>query len=140
MMEPKQVIVVRRDLNMPPGKLAAQVAHASMAAVLSEGEFVEHRDAKGALLKRDFVIGVQHRPSLDHWLSGSFTKVCLMVHSEQELMEIYDRARALMLPCSLIEDSGRTVFHGIVTRTCIAIGPLIPEAFRGLTDHLKLYR
>lgn len=30
----KQLIIARRDLNMSPGKLAAQVSHASMAKEL----------------------------------------------------------------------------------------------------------
>ena len=33
-MEPKQVIVVRKDLNMRKGKMCAQVAHASMKVLL----------------------------------------------------------------------------------------------------------
>lgn len=141
-METKQVIVVRKDLNMPAGKLAAQVAHASLAAVLSRGEFLEARNDKGELLSRKFVIQIQHFPALDAWLSDSFTKVCVAVNSEAELVEIYERARAMAVTCSLIEDNGRTVFNGVPTKTCVAIGPLVSDAiaFKELTDHLKLYR
>ena len=139
-METKQVIVIRKDLQMPVGKVAAQVAHASMAAILAQGEFVERHDEKGQLLTRKFVLPIQHHPALDSWLSNSFTKVCLGVDSEAEMLEIYERARQRCVPCSLIEDNGLTVFKGVPTKTCIAIGPLVTDAFRDLTDHLKLYR
>jgi len=34
-LEYKMVIVIRRNLNLSPGKLAAQVAHAAVACALS---------------------------------------------------------------------------------------------------------
>lgn len=45
----KQLIIARRDLNMSPGKLAAQVSHASIAFLLEKlywgsKEVVKERD------------------------------------------------------------------------------------------------
>ena len=36
--EPKQIIVVNKSLEMPPGKLAAQVSHASLGAFFKSTE------------------------------------------------------------------------------------------------------
>jgi len=67
-----------------------------------------------------------------------FTKVCLQAGSEAELVALYDQAAAAGLPCALIEDSGVTEFHGIPTKTCIAIGPADAVEINKTTGNLKL--
>jgi len=196
MTQIKQIILVRTDLKMPSGKLAAQVAHASTKAVtdllvFQKGQqsfFVRHSTAiifmtvlfgVGLLLDRVaqaepaladifrlgqiFVwaaLGVElirlgvkvmtEKPSktrlvlnnppeeLLSWLSGSYTKVCVRVSSERELLEIIEKAKAAGLLTSLITDEGRTFFEGMKTRTCGAIGPAKTKALESLTNHLKL--
>lgn len=58
----KQLIIARRDLNMSPGKLAAQVSHASIAFLLEKlywggKEIVEERD--GLIISLDSGSGDQ---------------------------------------------------------------------------------
>ena len=124
----KQVIVLRKDLNMRKGKMVAQGAHASMAAILNLGAEVEGDtiviDAKSATVKE--------------WLLGSFKKVCVGVNTEAELSEIYVKAKAAGLPCSFIVDSGRTEFHGVPTATACAVGPGKDEEVDEITGHLTL--
>lgn len=112
----KQVIVIRHDLKMRTGKAIAQGAHASMAVVLENLE--------NSLVKE--------------WLSGLFTKICVRVNSEEELLEIYQKAKDKNLLVSLITDSGLTEFHGVPTKTCIAIGPALSSDLDDVTGHLKL--
>ncbi len=129
---PKQVIVVRKDLNMRKGKIAAQVAHASMAVLL---------DAMNRQV-RDYEIRLTatfpHNSALCQWLLGKFTKICVSVDSEQELLDIYKQAQDNNLLCSLIQDAGLTEFGGVPTYTCVAIGPDFPEKIDILTGKLKL--
>lgn len=127
-MDVKQVIVVRKDLKMRPGKLAAQVAHASMKAVLDTCNLLEGR-----------VLFKSNMPEpMYQWLTGIFTKVVLAVESEEELLELYNKALCLELTCSLITDAGLTVFNGVPTNTCIAIGPEESYKIDAITNHLKL--
>ncbi len=77
-MDFKQVIVVRRDVNMGTGKIAAQVAH---AAVMSA--------EKARARKREW---------FDSWFKGGQAKVVVKVKSIEELMEIRKRAEELCLP------------------------------------------
>ena len=134
----KQVIVVRKDLNMRKGKIAAQSAHASMGAILSCG-YVSHAEEGlgGGGHPESFVIPFK-RPELQEWLLGSFTKVCVSVDSEPELLEMYAKAKELGLICCLITDNGLTEFGGIKTNTCIAIGPGDSTIIDTITGHLKL--
>jgi PTH2 family peptidyl-tRNA hydrolase len=60
------------------------------------------------------------------------------VDSEEELMEIHDKAVAAGLEVHLITDSGRTEFHGEPTRTCLAIGPDEADRIDDITGHLQL--
>lgn len=137
----KQVIVVRRDLDMPAGKLAAQVAHAAMAFMTRVLRFTPDEEDIGyreGMTKayRDIFIDEEAAP----WIDGSFTKAVLMVHSEAELLEIYENAKKAGLRSVLITDEGRTVFGGTPTHTCVAVGPNFVERINAVTRHLKLYK
>lgn len=131
---PKQVIVMRKDLKMPRGKIGAQAAHASNAVLLAAMDKVfESGNTEKWMLefRKDSPLGL--------WLNGSFTKVVVAVNSEQELSDIYDQAGAAGLMVSKIVDNGLTVFNGQPTWTCIAIGPAKPSQVDPITGHLPLY-
>ena len=130
MTQPKQVIVMRKDLGMRKGKMIAQGAHASLGCIL---EFVSNISPDK--LSRTITIPNQ---DVVNWLDGSFTKICVSVNSEEELVTIYKKAKESNLPCCLIEDNGLTEFHGIKTKTCCAIGPANSETIDSITGHLPL--
>jgi peptidyl-tRNA hydrolase len=110
----KQVIVVDMNLKLPPGKLAAQVAHAAVAAYLEARPF----DQKA-------------------WLLEGMPKVVLKIEGETALLALYDRARARQLPAQLIADAGRTVLPG-GAMTCLGLGPADDAEIDALTGALKL--
>ena len=88
MSQPKQVIVVRKDLNMRKGKMVAQCCHASVGAVLNCMNIGE-----------DGVLD-----ALDEWMNGIHKKVCVYVNSEQELLDIYAHAKSSEIIVKLVED------------------------------------
>lgn len=110
----KQVIVVNEALKLPRGKLAAQVAHASVASFLE----TEPRDQMA-------------------WLEEGMPKVVLKGEDEAALRELQQKATVLGLPVCLIEDAGRTVVpEGTVT--CLGIGPAEDRRIDEVTGELKL--
>ena len=117
--ERKQVIVLRKDLGMRKGKMVAQGAHASLGAILRDGKLKKNADVEA-------------------WVEGRFTKICVSVDSEEELIEIYNKAKSLKLNTSLITDAGLTEFHGEPTKTAVAVGPGVPEVVDKVTGNLKL--
>lgn len=124
----KQVIVLRKDLNMRKGKMVAQGAHASMGVVFN---YITAR--------KENSIGLENIPDdMMEWINGAFTKICLSVDSEGELIALYIKACSEELPCSMIIDKGLTEFNGVPTRTAIAIGPASSEEIDKITGHLKL--
>lgn len=142
--DPKQVIVVRRDLEMPIGKLAAQVAHASMAPLLNLGEW-NH----GYIIEQErvdtfntFQITMPESDSIMadvfHWMRNAFGKVVLEVYSEEQMNDIWDKVQKTNLPQAKIVDSGRTTFNE-PTLTCVGIGPGDRAAIDQITGDLKLY-
>ncbi len=127
-METKQVIVVRKDLKMGWGKMGAQIAHAAMAAAFTD-----------YLIKRDDIVWGYAPPiEVKEWLNNIFTKVCVWAKDEEELLSIYDTAKKAKLPCSLIQDAGRTVFKGIPTYTTVAVGPGEISEIDKITGDLQL--
>lgn len=122
----KQVIVMRHDLKMRRGKQIAQGAHASMS-------FLTRRlQQRGILDINDFSDNERD------WILGSFAKVCCRCDSEEQLMEIYQKAIQMNLEVHLITDSGKTEFHNVPTRTCLAIGPDDATKIDPITGHLDL--
>lgn len=112
----KQVIVVNQALNLPPGKLAAQVAHAAVGGLLRA--------------PRDQQIG---------WLDVGMPKVVLRCESEAALFELAEQAQAAGLPVMLVRDAGRTVVEA-GTPTCVGIGPGEISKVDAITGTLKLVR
>lgn len=127
----KQVIVMRKDLNMRKGKMIAQGAHASLKALLQAGGPV-------AVLQGHDYWRIPLDDHIGPWLEGMFKKVCVGVDSEEELFTIYAKARVANIPCAMITDSGLTEFGGIPTNTCIAVGPAHEDIVDTFTGHLKL--
>lgn len=126
-MEHKQVIILRKDLNMRKGKLVAQGAHASMGAILS-------------LCKQDgdkLILDMDERTK--PWLTGRFKKICVYVNTEEELLQIYNTALSNGLVCSIIKDAGLTEFGGVPTLTAVAVGPDREDKIDIVTKHLPLF-
>lgn len=128
----KQVIVIRKDLNMRKGKMVAQGAHASMAAILDE--MTRMSDSMYLWYESQFDL----ESPIAKWLEGSFTKICVSVDSEKELLDVYDTANDRGLICSLIKDLGKTEFNNVPTYTAVAVGPAESVDIDKITGKLKL--
>ena len=116
-MEFKQVIIVRRDLNMGTGKIAAQVAH---AAVMGSEK-----------------VKVSRREWFNSWFTAGQAKVVVKVKSIEELIKVRNLAEELYLPVVQVQDSGLTQIPP-GTITCIGIGPAPSELVDKATRELKL--
>lgn len=113
----KQVIVVRKDLNMRKGKMIAQGAHASVNAAL--------------LVNR-----TNHVVSNEWFLSGS-KKIVVGIESESELVELHDKFKRNNIPVVIITDMGLTEFSG-PTLTALAAGPWDSDELDKITADMKL--
>ena len=135
----KQVIVVNRGLEMPTGKLAAQVSHASMAFLTRQIRRVaaEENDYYSATLKID-------KDMYECWIEGAFTKVVLSVNTEEDLYKTIERANKRNLVEGVdyfkIIDKGLTVFNGIPTFTCIGFAPMREDVINKVVGSLPLYK
>lgn len=112
---------------MRKGKMVAQGAHASFQAVLNLMQKTDH-----------FQWHLEADPVTARWLEGRFAKVCVSVNSEEELVQIYEKAKEAGIPCSIIVDSGKTEFHGVATKTAVAVGPATPDLIDPITGELPL--
>jgi PTH2 family peptidyl-tRNA hydrolase len=110
----KQVIVVRADLGLSKGKMAAQVAHASLGA---------YRSSSTA--------------SKNAWESAGEKKAVVKCADLAELESIHRAARSARLPCCLISDAGRTELEP-GTVTALGLGPAEERELDKITGRLKL--
>lgn len=135
----KQVIIIRKDLKMRTGKACSQAAHASLGAILSrtEREYKSNElNPNRGIIRRVFSYG--YDTAMESWIDGKFTKICVYVNSEEELLNLESQAKDKGLIHCLIQDAGDTEFHGIPTHTALAIGPAWEIDIDPLTKHLPL--
>ncbi|RLG78804.1 MAG: peptidyl-tRNA hydrolase [Thermoprotei archaeon] len=117
MGEYKQVIVVRTDIKMSRGKLAAQVAHASVLAAFT----AYHK-------KKEWFTA---------WWNSGQKKVVLKGGTEKELLDLAEKALKQKLPVAIVRNAGYTELEP-GTLTAIAIGPAPSDYIDNLTGDLKL--
>ena len=132
----KQVIVMRRDLKMRRGKEISQGGHASMKFLAEKiREVKDHR--VHSMAGEHFPIFLS--PAEEAWLLNKFTKICVRVNSEEELLAVHQKALDAGLVSTLVQDAGKTEFNGVPTYTCLAIGPDEESKIDPITKDLKLY-
>lgn len=140
MYNAKQVIVVRRDLKMRKGKIAAQSGHACVEAVLmalaKEDRLSDVRVEDGWVQLAD--TGRDATP-LSEWFARGVAKICVYVDSEEALLDLAKQGEDAGFCVALIQDAGHTEFHGEHTYTCLAFEPLYPEQIDPITGELPLY-
>jgi peptidyl-tRNA hydrolase, PTH2 family len=116
-MDFKQVIIVRRDIRMGTGKIAAQVAHAAVMGA-----------EKAKTSRREW---------FKAWFAAGQAKVVVKVKNIEELMAVRNRAEELYLPVVQVQDSGLTQIPS-GTITCVGIGPAPSNLIDKVTFDLKL--
>jgi PTH2 family peptidyl-tRNA hydrolase len=141
-MKTKQVIIVRNDLKMRKGKMSAQVAHASMNALLKSMSYEKVHmitsPTENSYDEYTRTLKYNEFSAMEQWLEGKFTKIVLQCDSLQHLESLHATAVSMKLPCSdIIVDVGDTVFNE-PTATCFAIGPEFSDKIDTLTSSLKL--
>ncbi|MCJ1288619.1 hypothetical protein MMC34_000147 [Xylographa carneopallida] len=117
--ECKLVLVVRTDLGMGKGKIAAQCSHATLACYTY---FLAHAPTS---------------PLLKRWQALGQAKIALQCRSEAELLALQARAGGLGLCARVVRDAGRTqIASG--SATVLGVGPGPKRVVDRVTGGLKL--
>lgn len=119
--EMKMSLVVRKDLKMGTGKIAAQCAHAAVAVV----ESINAKESD------------EWSEWLSTWLAAGSAKIALQCDSESALLELAKAAKESHVPHYVIRDAGRTQIAA-GSKTVVVIGPAPKSKVDLLTGHLKL--
>jgi len=115
--EYKMVIVTRKDLDLSPGKLAAQVAHAAVACALETKKVNSKWFTK--------------------WQNEGAKKAVVKVDTEKDFYPLKEKAKKLKIVACLIEDAGHTEIPA-GTKTVLGIGPAPENIIDQVTGELPL--
>jgi PTH2 family peptidyl-tRNA hydrolase len=151
----RQLILVRKDLNMSPGKLAAQVSHASMAfltqMIRTSGVHQVLSMDTGEPESYDISLNIQ-ADIYEKWINGIFTKTICEAKNKNQLMKAVQMAEEIGLKEGkdyfLIKDHCLTELEpeeigedGIgKTLTCIGFRPLPDDIAHAISRKYQLYK
>lgn len=148
----RQVIIARKDLNMSPGKLAAQVAHASWA-FLSNGIRKCTKDSTFDSREQKYLYQLKlDKDIAEEWFGGIFTKTICEAKNKNQLLKAKEIAEENGLvedvDFFLINDACNTELtpeeideNGVGrTLTCIGFRPLDDETAWKISKKFQLYR
>ena len=148
----RQLIIARKDLQMSPGKLAAQVAHASWA-FLSNGIRKCMETAKFDNIEQKYFFKLAlDKDIAEEWFCGIFTKTICEAKNKNQLLKAKEMAEELGMvegkDFFLIKDACNTELepeeydeNGIGrTLTCIGFKPLSDEIAWQISKKYQLYK
>lgn len=140
----KQIIIIRKDLEMSPGKVAAQVSHASEAFLIRAVI-----DKAMEWLSEEFVLCpiAIPRDCFESWICGSHAKTCLRAKNKNQLLKAVTIAEEIGLKKDkdffLVYDECRTEIEPEeeegTTLTCIGFAPLPCEIADKIGRKYQLY-
>jgi len=135
----KQIIIVRKDLNMSPGKMSAQVSHASMAFLST---WIKNTIDINYNIQTKF-----DKDIYDEWINDIFTKVILEAKNKNQLLKAVEMANELGMKEGedyfLIRDNCLTELEPEEdgrTLTCIGFKPMRPEIIDQISKKYQLYK
>ncbi|MFN3909663.1 MAG: peptidyl-tRNA hydrolase Pth2 [Candidatus Anstonellaceae archaeon] len=115
--ELKQTLIIRTDLKMGKGKIASQIAHASVLG---------------------YYYVMQQNPKLAKtWFETGMKKIVLKIESLEKLLEIYKEAKNKKIPAFLVKDAGKTQVESM-TITSLCLGPDYEDKIDLIAGRLKL--
>lgn len=112
-------ILVRKDIEIPPGKLGVQIAHAAGAVMW---QAIETSDVE----------------RVRQYMNQSQAKIVVGVDNEEKLLKAAQAALEKGLITYIVKDAGRTVFAE-PTITCVGIGPCFKEQLPSSIRRLRLF-
>jgi len=115
--EYKMVIVTRKDLDLSPGKLAAQVAHAAVACALD----TKKKNSKW----------------FNKWQNEGAKKAVVKVESEKDFYPLKEKADELKIISHIITDAGYTEIPA-GTKTVLGVGPAPSNIIDQITGDLPI--
>ena len=143
----KQIIIVRRDLDLSPGKLSGQVSHASIAFLTNM--LKEHvLLVAGEYKVESFTM---EKGLYENWINDIFTKVVLKAKNKNQLMKAVKMAESLGMEegkdfflikdCCLTELTPEEIDENGVGRTltCIGFRPMEETVIDQIGRKYQLY-
>jgi PTH2 family peptidyl-tRNA hydrolase len=111
----KQVIILRKDLEMSTGKKCVQSCHACLGSYKKASKSV-----------------------INKWNSEGQKKVVLEIDSKEKILKLYEKAKEKNIACFLVQDAGLTQLDP-GTITALGLGPEDEKKIDKITGNLKLF-
>ncbi|OAR02868.1 hypothetical protein LLEC1_01757 [Akanthomyces lecanii] len=121
--ECKLVLVVRTDLGMTKGKIAAQCSHATLACYKALADNPDPNSTERKMLAR--------------WEKHGQAKIAVQLKSQDEMLQLCRKARGMGLTAEVVKDAGRTQIEA-GSMTVLGVGPAPKSLIDEVTGHLKL--